>query len=415
MEKFIPEELVIEILSRLPATSAFRFCSVSKQWCRLITTDEYFLNLHFQHQRSSRGSSSQEILLSTTQFLAMDEEDEEQEQPVLSFWRPGSTDHRVIKLHPPCITCFVEALEYVPSTTCNGLVCLAPRPSHYRNSPQHPIVVCNPLTHEYVTLPPYAISGVTCTSGLGYALISKQYKVVCITSSYAAPFGYVRGDIMVYTLGSDRSWRVLQKLIVFQPNLTRQSPLYVDGKIYMLVRMYEPFGWHCDIWSFDVETEEATVIPGILETRSCDYQLASLGGCSVSLFLNTQEEISVWVLTSGGVGDHHWHLRHVIKPPDGRLSLYLSMVGVSELGDGTLIIVMESCILRYDGRAATFTGQVADPGADDTDDPLHNWYVCRGYNPSLVSLRKFGGRVGEIFPVSDKKTSATTRFTANAR
>jgi len=199
----LPREIFVEILLRLPTRSVLRLSLVSKQWHN-ITCEEHFRDLH--SQRAPLDSNPPAILSCSIQFMG------EEGQPVISMTCPGSSLHHIIKVLP--------CTEHVLSTTCNGLLCIFPLLSFRQQS----ILVCNPLTAEYVSLPP-------CTTAisfrqhymsvaLGFAPVTKQYKVVCVTS----PSIQLERGIMVYTLGVDKHWRLVDQNMDFR---TSNRPLLV--------------------------------------------------------------------------------------------------------------------------------------------------------------------------------------------
>lgn len=412
--ELLEDLLVVQILSRLPARSLLRFRSVSKQW-RANIDDDHFRNLHAQQQRSPRSSSSPDILLCSTQCTT---EPPTHEQPLLAMWRHGSSSLRVIN-HEAYEDYWI--IEYAPSNTCNGLICLVPFPLHTVDIPESSILVSNPLLNEYIKLPSCTTSsGIRCTAGLGFAPVSKEYKVVCITTANQRHPTEEKGELKVYTLGSDKSWRSVQQQQQqcgeFKPRLWKDdSPVYLDGKIYWLI--WVPELAHRSLMSFDVETEQASVLVGapdtITETRQpssiigtpiTNYQLVVLGCRRVSLFVNHGLLVHIWVLvTDDNVGgQQQWNLRYKIKAPDTMYTPIEKLVGVLELRDGSLLIFLEGFIMHFHGKIASVVGQVSDFCVYINDGSRSiietNWYMCRGYKSSLVSLRKFGSRSWETFP-----------------
>ncbi|XP_073126218.1 F-box protein CPR1-like [Henckelia pumila] len=132
----LPEDVVIEILVRLPVKSIQRFKSVSKSWRDLIRSS-MFIDRH--HKRDGK----QRVLLLKRSFLLQD-----RCRNVFSFHDPDFP--QASSIWPDLSIPIPDDLEYIhaPVTVhgpCNGLVCV---------SLCETVVLCNPALRQFRPLPP---------------------------------------------------------------------------------------------------------------------------------------------------------------------------------------------------------------------------------------------------------------------
>ncbi|CAI9107945.1 OLC1v1007431C1 [Oldenlandia corymbosa var. corymbosa] len=173
----LPEDLVREILARLPAKSLLWFRCVSKQWKALIGS-QYFVNLQLKSSKI-RARDNPQILL-------MINDDRSGSSPSFLIVNPDSPPQKMrpthLKVHP-----FSQGRHSVVNGIhgcCNGLVCLS-------SLHAGPIVLWNPAIRKRWVLPVLVLDD-TCNHppipthyttnkyGFGYDDIRDDYKVVRI-------------------------------------------------------------------------------------------------------------------------------------------------------------------------------------------------------------------------------------------
>ncbi|KAJ9707925.1 hypothetical protein PVL29_000139 [Vitis rotundifolia] len=176
----VPDELVFDILTRLPVKFLLRFGCVCKRW-RSMISDPSFVEAH-----QSRSATATALLISFPAMRCPDRKrtlfsiNEGDARPLFGF-----SDRNI-------------------SQSVNGLICI------YEQYPpkRSPCVrVCNPSTREYVTLPPtiFLEPGFRSQSNyLGFDPSTKTYKVL---RAWKGEFG--RSKYEIFTLGS-HAWRIIK-------------------------------------------------------------------------------------------------------------------------------------------------------------------------------------------------------------
>lgn len=159
----LPDDVLIEVLSRLPVKSLLRFKCACKQWLSLISGPGFAL---LQYKRTARNSPPK-ILLSKRSLYSKD-------SPLRSFDCSTTSLHdqrALTRLHFP----FIRPdgmVRFIGS--CHGLICLAL--DNYRE-----IFIWNPSTGAYTKLPadPDATYDYDIVKyGFGYDSSTNGYKVM---------------------------------------------------------------------------------------------------------------------------------------------------------------------------------------------------------------------------------------------
>ncbi|KAG6780107.1 hypothetical protein POTOM_016519 [Populus tomentosa] len=242
------------------------------------------------------SSLSWRTLISDPEFANRHfERDHDQEEVVLRPDGPGSLSRTLILIDldrlkpyaqfalPLNDQLFFSGIEVVNS--CNGLLCL----SSYLD--KNPVLVCNPITREYINIPATHTdhqqerSLQAVASGLGFSLKSNHYKLLRIFDvGYGHGFDNLRSNgrqAEIYTLGKG-SWRVIDQ---FPPRIPHSFLFgtYLKGTI----------SWACanDIndkfdfiisFSFDKEQFEFVSLPPYFAANHkgiSDLRMQELGGC----------------------------------------------------------------------------------------------------------------------------------------
>ncbi|KAL7612412.1 hypothetical protein Lser_V15G08624 [Lactuca serriola] len=150
----IPDNILHNILVRLPAKSLLRFRCVSRHWNRLIT-DPYFM----------KSRSRRMIILPTSPLHLIDDNVSTNDQ-----------DHSIVKLPFPFR--HQEGTDVTVVGTFNGIVLLV-----LSDQFQNPhMILYNPLTRasKEIPDPPYPFNGATYAFGFGYGATPDDLKIVRI-------------------------------------------------------------------------------------------------------------------------------------------------------------------------------------------------------------------------------------------
>lgn len=150
--------------------------------------------------------------------------------------------------------------------SCNGFLCLS-EPFKYRPSFRdcNPVIVCNPITCEFINLPPatiddesrkYMIFMYALHCGLGFSPKTNQYKVIWIRYPFSREEGDIGSLAEIHTLGTGTWKRIGDAPSTLHRKI--RSPTYLNGSLH----------WFChgvkysnSITSFDFDNEEFQPLP----------------------------------------------------------------------------------------------------------------------------------------------------------
>ncbi|XP_019087384.1 PREDICTED: F-box/kelch-repeat protein At4g19930-like [Camelina sativa] len=245
----IPFDLVIEILTRLPAKSLMRFKSVSKVWSSLIRS-RTFTN------RLIRVSSSAPRLYVTLSFL----ENSHRKTKLLSSSSSPSSDITTT------MSSFVIDQDltipsmkgYYISHVFRGLMCFVKEPG---------VQIYNTTTRQLVVLPDIEESNILVEDHMnkkimyciGHDPVHDQYKVVCIVARPGEGYGELRTWLTEYWVfileGNESSrWR---KIACPSPHLPITGILNTNECMHYLawIRVLDPM-----LVSFDFSSEEISML-----------------------------------------------------------------------------------------------------------------------------------------------------------
>nr|BAJ52227.1 hypothetical protein [Pyrus pyrifolia]BEL64104.1 hypothetical protein [Pyrus pyrifolia] len=264
-ENEIPEDKVVEILSRLPPKSLMRFKCMRKSWCTLINNPS-FVAKHLNNSMDNKLSSSTCIFLNRSQAHIFPDQSWKQEV----FWSmiKLSIDSDEHNLHydvedlnipfPLEDHDFVLIFGY-----CNGILCAEAGKM---------VLLCNPATREFkqlpvscLLLPPpkgkFELETTFQALGFGYDCNAEDYKVVriienCEYSDDEQTFYHriaLPHTAEVYTTSS-KSWKEI-KIDISSDIYSCSSSVYLKGFCYWYASGGEEY-----ILSFHVGDEAFHII-----------------------------------------------------------------------------------------------------------------------------------------------------------
>ncbi|XP_047949602.1 F-box protein At3g07870-like [Salvia hispanica] len=342
----LPEQVTREIIERVPVNSLIRCKCVRKSWRSLINEPEF------------KTSYSPKPCLAFSYENKYMVYDDEARKPLFRF-----------SMNPPR-TIFANSVPYsVVIDSTDGLLLT-------RGGYTDTLYVCNPLTREYVELPPLNKNDHNYVFGFGVSKISGQYKVLCCEVSSESCKCYV------YTLGEGGSWRTISAATPGSPILRCTNALFCNGNLHWLASYSDFEGKHL-VCCFDLKTELFTSFflpPHVGKHGNC--QLCILEGRLCLCVYLDGHRVVIWKMNKYGDGNSWVKEYTLCLPPDtGGLICPLKV-----LDNGDLLLA-----LIFGFRLFIYSKNTKDV---KTHALLHQSgsveYNIAAYTPSFVSLKAMG-------------------------
>ncbi|XP_017436347.1 putative F-box protein At1g32420 isoform X2 [Vigna angularis] len=266
MEKeFLPLDVMINILKRVPVKSLIRFKCVSKEWLKILERSPFFTKQQLEHSAANNAL----LLLQRIH-----------RQP-----RPEPFSTCIIGPHHDLI--HESHLSHIVSPTakilasCNGLLCLRHNTA---------LSILNPATRQIRQVPIANLLAFNYV-GFGFSPLADDYKIVRISMCVFAPddqvvvLDNVRVDrVEVYSLASG-SWREIDAAKL-QPLCIVSSSVAITGTIFWLATMTSASNTDSEfVVSFDVGRDLFTLVngPPIPHSPSHPYNNNVLAVCNDKL------------------------------------------------------------------------------------------------------------------------------------
>ncbi|CAI9270557.1 unnamed protein product [Lactuca saligna] len=172
MSEYIPFEIQVDIIKRLPVKSLLQFRSVSKQWKSLIDSSEFIAGYRFRQTHPQR-------------LLVWYKDPVDLKQKYVSFVDDDAFTQQELAPTFPVLSEHLSRLEFLGSS--QGLLCL----SGFYKDPDHPrykvatklIVLLNPSIRKSVLIPVPGFSGCSeIVVGFGVCPITNDPTIVKITN-----------------------------------------------------------------------------------------------------------------------------------------------------------------------------------------------------------------------------------------
>ncbi|EPS73393.1 hypothetical protein M569_01365, partial [Genlisea aurea] len=323
---FFPEQIIIEILSRIPVKSLLRFRSVSKSWLRLISTS-YFIGAHLEKSIDDAGLSKHILLFTdclsgfelkrcSVKSLMSDSSSVEND-----FDYPGKYFFRTISV--------VGSVQ--------GLVCIAGDEDH--------VFLWNPATRRSHKLPNLVIDlpkGFYYIWGFGCDH-RHDYKIVGLFC-WIGVSGWYESVVMIHSLKSD-SWKRIQ-------DFKHGIPLDNTGKFAHGKLHYPTTGGRIGRWtivSLDLDTETyATVEQPRCWDDECESSLGLLGGSICVLRNDMKSVVDVWLLREYDMADSWTKLFSISSIRNPRKFLHSTPLFV--LPNGEILLFLGAHFVAYDPK-----------------------------------------------------------------
>ncbi|KMT17809.1 hypothetical protein BVRB_2g033480 [Beta vulgaris subsp. vulgaris] len=309
--KMLHQEIIVDILTRLPAKSIGRFRCVSKPWKSLLS-QPHFIKTHLNRTKHDLREESL--------ILFCDES-----QSMYSIQLNNKNAHHVFdKITTPATKlCFYDHHNFASTTfarnmaSCDGLILV--------RDEEDKLVLVNPTTREVKELPcsPYALDpGASFTMyGLGYDSVSDDYKVVTI--SYYDTDNEHEPDctemfVNVYSVRHG-SWKCADSSPYDHAVGHLAAGVCVDGFIYWLASRNSDYS--SVIAAFDLGEEKFREMPppSLVDREKFVFNhLVALGGCLCMFSSSGTCETDFWVMKQYGVAES-WTKITIINPEESEL------------------------------------------------------------------------------------------------
>ncbi|KAL3638757.1 hypothetical protein CASFOL_016664 [Castilleja foliolosa] len=332
----LPQEIIINILSRLPIRTVVACKLVCKPWLELLETRE------FATSHLSKSVPGLAVFHYLDLFRIFEFNDE-----------PGFEHHR---LHYDLVTEF-QRTSFVNPSHCsigiqgstNGLLFL-----REINTQPHVHYICNPITREYIELPSpdelVHFYPTVKTYGFGTSKITGDNKVVRVLHECTRDDTHVLLDIPksechVYTLGTG-TWRKIKHGSKLEYNC-RSVGAFLNGNLHWLV---VDMKGSSQISCFDLETEIFTTFSpasAIPEKEGFLGGLFVLGDCLCFCDNTSQDEIVIWLMKEYG-NEKSWSKEYVInKHPEFGGECYEVVRPMKAFKNGDILMSWQDFCMFY--------------------------------------------------------------------
>ncbi|KAL8095788.1 F-box protein CPR1-like [Apium graveolens] len=274
----ITDDLVNNILLRLPVKHLLRCRCVSKLWCSLIDSTS-FVKRHLQ--RTIECSPDSGIVCKSDSNFYLAEVD-------------SSCDFTAVEVTDPLKT-FLSGTVIVGS--CNGLVCLWKNDYKVDND----IYLWNPAIRKATRLPkppdhvpfPSLLIG-SALVGFGYDNVNDDYKVMTTVDSQI--WGIM---VAVYSFKGN-SW-TRAETITNRYRISGHFGRYANGSLYWLARKDSDI-----IFAYDLGVErhrELSFPDGVDQTNENGMGLTVVNDCLCLVDLYSDSHADIWLMNNTGVGN----------------------------------------------------------------------------------------------------------------
>ncbi|VFQ79229.1 unnamed protein product [Cuscuta campestris] len=310
MELDLPQELITEILTRLPVKSLLRFTAVSKAWRSLIRSPAFAT----AHTRLS-GAGGRRL------FLVASVAGQGRHASVHSLARENGDSPSFATLHQLDSSAACPCKIPTILGACHGLICLS--------AGLRKLLLWNPSTRTSRVFPdPFGSSGCYVRFGFGYDDHAQDYKVVKICSSESSPNQY-ENRVQIYSLKSD-SWISIPGFS--SGYINGKYGVFLNGGLHWDLRRGES---PSEILAVDLEQADrfrTIPIPGWdYENRKSTLKLEVLGGClAACLFSSSKKTMEVWVMAEYGVAGSWTRVVSVSLAGCGDLRGHVSVLYMSD-------------------------------------------------------------------------------------
>lgn len=320
--RFIPDQILAEILKRLPVESLLRFRRVRKSWNSLIKTP-YFINLHSNYNHNIHANTPKFLLFCSLDSLSLS----------LRYDDRQCKEFKQIKFHPCLDFCDWHAIS-------SGLICLS-------GSRTSNIYLWNPVVNRYKTLPVHNLPPLISSTDVKWASLSfgfvhsmNDYRVVRIVNYYATNRTDRSFVVCVYSLNTN-SWKTKTIRDDFLVEILQPRSNTVNGVSFWLVNKENVK----TLLSYDTNNDV------LRNTALPDHQMGAVFsmhqyGQSLAYFAGVDSNvINMWILKEDSKNKYFWEKKFSVNLDKD--------IGTGVLGirnNGELILSRLTDLVSYDAE-----------------------------------------------------------------
>ncbi|XP_004496418.1 F-box/kelch-repeat protein At3g23880-like [Cicer arietinum] len=281
----LPDEIISEILVRVPVRSLLQFRCVCKSWKTLISDPHFAKN---QLQLSTEYPQLFSHYFSRVQWK------------IISYDVESLLENQSIRSNPIEPYTFTMMQNYQVIGSCNGLLCLYDLRQCY-------VVLWNPCLNlkskrSPTTMNLYGDFENISYHGFGYDQENDKYKVLLTVYNFMK---YGKSVALIFTSGA-KSWKKIKNLPCDLDNFRFDacSGRFVSGTLNWIVKKYINSDEEAII-SFDVknETYGEVLLPQLDGDNISNLMLDVVSNCLCLCFDYKETESVVWVMKEYGVAE----------------------------------------------------------------------------------------------------------------
>uniref|UniRef100_A0A452ZUM6 F-box domain-containing protein n=1 Tax=Aegilops tauschii subsp. strangulata TaxID=200361 RepID=A0A452ZUM6_AEGTS len=217
-----PDDMILEVLLRLPVKSILRFRSVCRSWAAMLPSKD-FCSLHMATSKMMPPAPKLLVLSPASTFGSVAVYACSPSSPVDDLLFTFDCARR-------------NSVEMVMPSPCCGLTLLydAAAPAYY---------VCNAATRAITRLPPHRVPTYDSSAGLGFDAGTREYKVVRLINGVFGEKETIRCDVC--TPGADRwrpatggvpfKWSQFANSAVHHAAVNKIPPVFANGCLHWLI------------------------------------------------------------------------------------------------------------------------------------------------------------------------------------
>ncbi|XP_071735740.1 F-box/kelch-repeat protein At3g23880-like [Rutidosis leptorrhynchoides] len=348
----LPHDILVNILSRLPAKSLGQFKSVCRYWFSLISSETFVKLHHHQALNDIHTNHSRIFIMSNHSMHSVD-----YESP--ACYEEGVDDDDAkgfVSLNNPLTE---EAVGERLLGSCYSFI--------YFVCYNQCILLWNPTTQKTRLIPDPSMTDGDPFYGLGYVFSTDDYKMVrasCCISSKSISFDVFNLNIGYWKMGQ------ASDIDIDDPDLIE---IFFNGSLNWLVRYRGDHDKRAKVLSFDMKYEifKVTTLPDC----GAFFSLGDMKGCLYAVCGGDGADMEIWVMKEYGA-ESSWSKVIKLNSIEFHCGYQLWPVCFTKEGDDVIIDIDSWTMVRYNLSNKTikmfkFRGTY-----------LHDWLV---YHQTLVS------------------------------